>query len=101
MITAFKNPPFRIAEEGWGEFDMQITLHAPDKDHYLTHDLNFAQNRYESKHVLVSDSVFLCRTSPTSKNANRSFASRHLKTPSLPSWQPFVNQVLYPEMRTE
>ncbi|KAB8073905.1 hypothetical protein BDV29DRAFT_157080 [Aspergillus leporis] len=53
MITAFKNPPFRIAEEGWGEFDMQITLHAPDKDHYLTHDLNFAQNRYESKHVLA------------------------------------------------
>ncbi|KAB8270274.1 putative Ran-specific GTPase-activating protein 1 [Aspergillus minisclerotigenes] len=51
-IQTFKNPPFRISEEGWGEFDMQITLHA-DKDHYVTHDLNFAQTRYESKHVIT------------------------------------------------
>lgn len=52
-FAAFKNPPFRIAEQGWGEFDMQITLTAADKDHIVTHDLNFAQNRYESKHVIV------------------------------------------------
>ncbi|KAJ9318967.1 hypothetical protein DTO271D3_555 [Paecilomyces variotii] len=51
-IQTFKNPPFRISEEGWGEFDMQITLHA-DKDHIITHDLNFQSNRYESKHVLT------------------------------------------------
>ena len=50
---AFKNPPFRISEQGWGEFDMQIILTAADKDHTVTHDLNFAQPRYESKHVLV------------------------------------------------
>jgi transcription initiation factor IIF auxiliary subunit len=49
---AFKNPPFRIQEEGWGEFDMQIELVA-DKSHFINHDLNFAQERYESKHVLV------------------------------------------------
>jgi len=52
-ITAFKNPPFRIQEEGWGEFDMQISLTAADKDHVIAHDLNFAQTRYESKHVIV------------------------------------------------
>lgn len=53
MFAAFKNPPFRISEQGWGEFDLQITLTAADKDHYVTHDLNFAQPRYESKHVIV------------------------------------------------
>lgn len=51
-LSAFKNPPFRIQEEGWGEFDMQIELVA-DKSHFINHDLNFAQERYESKHVLV------------------------------------------------
>lgn len=51
--TAVKTPPFRIQEEGWGEFDMQIRLVASDKEHPITHDLNFAQNRYESKHVIV------------------------------------------------
>jgi hypothetical protein len=31
---------------------MQITLTA-EKDHHITHDLNFAQTRYESKHPIV------------------------------------------------
>ncbi|KAJ5747468.1 uncharacterized protein N7511_009164 [Penicillium nucicola] len=48
----FRNPPFRIAEEGWGEFDMSIELTA-DKSYTIGHDLNFAQNRYESKHVIT------------------------------------------------
>ncbi|RHZ70408.1 hypothetical protein CDV55_108174 [Aspergillus turcosus] len=52
-VQTFKNPPFRISEEGWGEFDMQIGLTAADKEHVLTHDLNFAQPRYESKHVIT------------------------------------------------
>jgi len=47
-----KNPPFRIQEEGWGEFDMTIGLVAADKEHPITHDLNFQQQRYESKHVI-------------------------------------------------
>jgi len=53
----FKKPPFKIEEEGWGEFDMQIqltTLHRGG-DHTLSHDLNFAQERYESKHTVVSN----------------------------------------------
>ncbi|PWY84959.1 putative Ran-specific GTPase-activating protein 1 [Aspergillus heteromorphus CBS 117.55] len=52
-VQTFKNPPFRISEEGWGEFDLQINLTAADKDHILTHDLNFAQARYESKHNIT------------------------------------------------
>ncbi|RJE22692.1 transcription initiation factor [Aspergillus sclerotialis] len=52
-VQTVKNPPFRIAEEGWGEFDMQIGLSAADREHSITHDLNFAQERYESKHVIT------------------------------------------------
>ncbi|KAL4947419.1 putative Ran-specific GTPase-activating protein 1 [Aspergillus filifer] len=54
----FKNPPFRIQEEGWGEFDMTIGFTAPDsKEQTIAHDLNFAQSRYESKHVLTYKNV--------------------------------------------
>ena len=59
-FVAFKTPPFRIEEEGWGEFDMTIGLFAPDKEHTITHDLNFQQSRYESKHVIVR-SIFRLR----------------------------------------
>lgn len=52
-VLAIKSPPFRIEEEGWGEFDMQIVLSAPDKDHSITHDLNFQSSKYESKHIIV------------------------------------------------
>ncbi|KAJ5107067.1 Transcription initiation factor TFIID subunit 14 [Penicillium angulare] len=48
----FKNPPFRISEEGWGEFDMTIELVA-DKSHMVAHDLHFREERYESKHVIA------------------------------------------------
>ncbi|KAL2829983.1 RanBP1 domain-containing protein [Aspergillus cavernicola] len=51
-IQTFKNPPFRIQEEGWGEFDMQISFTA-DKEHTISHDLNFGQTRYEAKHVIT------------------------------------------------
>jgi transcription initiation factor IIF auxiliary subunit len=52
----FKKPPFRIQEEGWGEFDMEIILTATEKggDHSIKHDLNFLQDRYEAKHTIVS-----------------------------------------------
>jgi len=49
----FKKPPFKIEEEGWGEFDMQLVLTAGDKDHTIEHDLNFQTNRYESKHNIT------------------------------------------------
>ncbi|KAI4146268.1 MAG: hypothetical protein LQ340_005990 [Diploschistes diacapsis] len=51
---AMTTPPFRITEEGWGEFDMQIILTAKEKggDHTVVHDLNFQSNQYEAKHVI-------------------------------------------------
>jgi len=47
-------PPFRCENEGWGEFDLTIDLHAVEKGgkHTIAHDLNFAQPRYEAKHVI-------------------------------------------------
>ncbi|KAJ5152334.1 hypothetical protein N7492_010629 [Penicillium capsulatum] len=47
-----RDAPFRIQEEGWGEFDMQIEF-VVDRSYFINHDLNFASNRYESKHVLT------------------------------------------------
>lgn len=33
---------------------MQIGFTVLDKEHVVNHDLHFQQNKYESKHVLVS-----------------------------------------------
>ena len=59
FFSATSSPPFRITEEGWGEFDMQIILTAVEKggDHTIVHDLNFQSNQYEAKHVVVSRSL--------------------------------------------
>ena len=64
--TAFKRPPFRIEEQGWGEFDMHIVLTAIDKggEHTLNHDLNFQggpTGRYETKHPVVWFSASLLK----------------------------------------
>ena len=50
-----KKTPFMLSEQGWGEFDMELVLHAIDKggDHVIRHDLNFQKNKYESVHPLV------------------------------------------------
>lgn len=42
---------------------MQIIVTAAEKDHTFTHDLNFAQPRYESKHVVVRNPFFLVHLS--------------------------------------
>ena len=54
-FLAVKKPPFKIEEEGWGEFDMIINLVAVDKggEFSLSHDLNFQSERYEAKHSVV------------------------------------------------
>lgn len=70
-VQTFTKPPFRISEEGWGEFDMQIEFTA-DKSHFIQHDLNFAQERYESKHVL------------TFKNPKPAFIERLRETGPIP-----------------
>ena len=56
LDTAFKTPPFRIQEEGWGEFDMLLVLTPKDKGAEITvaHDLNFQSEHYETKHPIVS-----------------------------------------------
>jgi len=54
-FAAFKRSPFRINEEGWGEFDMGIAFYTSDKsgDQTIAHDLNFGSEHYETKHTLV------------------------------------------------
>ncbi|RAH39625.1 transcription factor TFIIF complex subunit [Aspergillus brunneoviolaceus CBS 621.78] len=52
-VQTLKNFPFIICEEGWDEFDMEVGPIAADKKYFVTHDLNFAQARYESKHVIT------------------------------------------------
>jgi len=49
-------PPFRVEEEGWGEFDMTIGLTQLGKGELeaVAHDLNFQKERYESRHEVVS-----------------------------------------------
>ncbi|ORY86231.1 transcription initiation factor-like protein subunit [Protomyces lactucae-debilis] len=50
-----KRPPFKIAEEGWGEFEMHIVLHYTDGggSQTIPHDLNFQTERYEKPHTLT------------------------------------------------
>ncbi|KAF2156583.1 putative Ran-specific GTPase-activating protein 1 [Myriangium duriaei CBS 260.36] len=54
---SFKNPPFSISEEGWGEFEMLIILtpvgNPKGGETTMVHDLNFAQERYESFHTVT------------------------------------------------
>lgn len=52
---AKKDPPFRIDEEGWGEFEMVIHFIPLGKgaEIVVNHDLNFQQERYEVYHDLV------------------------------------------------
>jgi hypothetical protein len=56
LWIVLKKPPFLLQEQGWGEFDMELVLHAVDKggDHFIKHDLNFHKNKYETVHTVVS-----------------------------------------------
>jgi transcription initiation factor TFIID/TFIIF subunit len=61
LIEDFKKPPFKLEEQGWGEFDMSVTLHFAEKGgtKELAHDLNFQQPKYEISHVVVLFSLML------------------------------------------
>lgn len=50
----FKKSPFRIEEQGWGEFDLKIVFVPADKGpkQSVTHDLNFQKSKYEVIHNL-------------------------------------------------
>jgi len=46
----FKTPPFKLSEEGWGEFELEITFSPLAKganEVTVKHDLNFLESRYE------------------------------------------------------
>lgn len=52
-VRVFKKPPFKIEEEGWGEFDMMIALHfVGGGEVKLNHDLNFRENKYITDHKI-------------------------------------------------
>jgi len=55
LTLDFKKPPFKLEEQGWGEFDMAITLHFAEKGgtKELAHDLHFQQPKYEISHTVV------------------------------------------------
>lgn len=80
---------------------MQIGLTAGDKEHTITHDLNFAQTRYESKHPIVSHFSRPYAVACMSPYSLVRFMSRRSKTPSLPCWLLSVNRGLSLEMKME
>lgn len=47
-VRSFKKPPFTIQEQGWGGFDIPITLTLIDKggEKKVNHDLNFYKEKY-------------------------------------------------------
>ncbi|OBA15411.1 uncharacterized protein OGAPODRAFT_49586 [Ogataea polymorpha] len=47
-VRSFKKPPFRIEEQGWGGFDIPITLTVMEKggEKKINHDLNFMKEKY-------------------------------------------------------
>jgi transcription initiation factor TFIID/TFIIF subunit len=63
LIEVIKRPPFKVEEEGWGEFDLGVTLHFVEKEgtKELTHDLNFQESKYESPHKLVPPRLMIPR----------------------------------------
>ncbi|KAH3687240.1 hypothetical protein WICPIJ_001776, partial [Wickerhamomyces pijperi] len=58
-----KKPPFKIEEQGWGEFELFVVLTLLDKsgDRKIPHDLNFQSEYYEVDHKIKI---------PLSKSAN-------------------------------
>jgi hypothetical protein len=60
LTIDFKKPPFKLEEQGWGEFDMLVTLHFAEKggSKDLAHDLHFQSAKYETTHVVVSFLLF-------------------------------------------
>lgn len=56
-IRAVKAQPFRVEEEGWGEFDIPITIHilglsGKQSERKFNHDLNFLQENYTIDHIV-------------------------------------------------
>lgn len=55
---ALKQPPFRVEEQGWGEFDIPILVHilglaGKAGERKFNHDLNFVKERYVNDHEVL------------------------------------------------
>jgi len=50
-----KEPPFKLSEEGWGEFEMSLGMVPVGKgtEQFINHDLNFGKERYEVIHDMI------------------------------------------------
>lgn len=55
----FTDPPFRIEEQGWGGFPLDISVFLLEKagERKIPHDLNFLQESYEVEHVIQIPSI--------------------------------------------
>lgn len=57
-IRAIKQKPFRVQEQGWGEFDIPISVHLVGLagklgERKFNHDLNFLLEEYITDHVIT------------------------------------------------
>lgn len=57
-IRSLKTPPFRVEEQGWGEFDVPIAVHlvgilGKAGERKFNHDLNFLQETYTVDHTIL------------------------------------------------
>lgn len=53
-VLTFTKPPFVCAEEGWGEFEINIDLYTTEKTKMsVLVDLNFAKNEYTTEHNIT------------------------------------------------
>ncbi|KAK6465344.1 yeats family-domain-containing protein [Scheffersomyces coipomensis] len=79
-IRTIKQSPFRVEEQGWGEFDIPISIHilglnGKTGERKFNHDLNFAQELYTNDHVV---------TIPVGSNKNPQLNKLLLETGTLP-----------------
>lgn len=56
-VRTLKTPPFRVEEQGWGEFDIPIAVHlvgvaGKQGERKFSHDLNFLQEKYTVDHTI-------------------------------------------------
>lgn len=56
-VRSLKSPPFKVEEQGWGEFDVPIAVHlvgisGKAGERKFNHDLNFLQETYTVDHTI-------------------------------------------------
>ncbi|RLV96016.1 Transcription initiation factor TFIID subunit 14 [Spathaspora sp. JA1] len=79
-IRTIKQAPFRVEEQGWGEFDIPISIHilglaGKTGERKFQHDLNFYQEKYVNDHVI---------SIPVSNTKNPALNKLLLESGSLP-----------------